>query len=67
VVAAIYKAMNVRRVENLDFKSDIYIRDCQAKQDFVQVKDFHYNLSKCLYSAIDSVLSNLELRRTMFK
>ena len=40
----------------LDLSTQVFLRDCVAEQDYVQLKDFVYNMTKSLHSNVDFIL-----------
>ncbi len=41
---------------------EIYLGDAVGKQDYILVKDFHFNLCKTLIPIIDEVLSHKDYK-----
>ena len=48
-----------------DLTSQLFLRDAIAEQDYVQFKDFVYNMTKSLHSTVDLLLQDLELRQQL--
>jgi hypothetical protein len=41
-----------------DLTSQLFLRDAVAEQDYVQFKDFVYNMTKSLHSNVDFLLQD---------
>ena len=45
---------------------EIYLDDAIGTQEYILLKDFHYNLCKTLYPIVDRILSHKDHKSTLF-
>ena len=45
---------------------NLYINDCVASQEYMMLKDFHYNLCKAMFTVVDLILCSKTLSQNLF-
>ena len=65
----IFTRINLRRISDTSeasLFSDIYSRDVTGKQEYMMLKDFHFNLYKTLFPVAELIFNDSSLRKQMF-
>lgn len=58
--------LNKKPLEATDILSEAYLRDTKLDEDYLEVKDYFYQLTKSLSGALGTILPLKELREPIF-
>jgi hypothetical protein len=62
VIASLQQSIKLPVVVPTSILEHLYVQDTSADKDFAQIKDFFYNLTKAMYTCIDVVMTDANLR-----